>query len=115
VSAVLTSLRAWAGAVLCVCACAAAAAETYAIPPDLWDRPRSARAVLDHPAVQQAVRAYLAQAGRKLVIHHPAGQEPLLYAEELRSWLIALAVNGEDIALRPDRNRGEPFTLEVMQ
>lgn len=113
--AVLPSLRAWAGAVLCVYACAVAAADTYAIPPDVWDRPRSARVMLDNPAVQQAVRAYLAQTGRKLVIHHPAGQEPLLYAEELRSWLIALAVDGQDIALRPDRKRGEPLTLEVTQ
>ena len=93
----------------------AAAAETVTVPPDLWDRPRSARVLLDHPAVQQAVRAYLGQAGRKLVIHYPAGQEPLLYAEELRSWLISLAVSGDDITLRPDRNRGEPLTLEVTQ
>ena len=93
----------------------AAAAETATVPPDLWDRPRSARVLLEHPAVQQAVRAYLREAGRKIVIHYPAGQEPLLYAEELRSWLISLAVNGDDITLRPDRNRGEPLTLELMQ
>lgn len=94
--------------------CAAAAAgETHTVPPELWDRPRSARSVLDQPAVQQAVRAYLAAPGRRLVIHHAAGQEPLLYAEELRSWLIALAVSGEDISLRADRNRGEPLILEL--
>lgn len=113
----LRSLQQCAAAVLlCGCAAAAAAAaETVTVPPDLWDRPRSARVLLDHPALQQAVRAYLNQAGRKLVIHYPAGQEPLLYAEELRSWLISLAVSGDDIMLRPDRNRGEPLTLEVMQ
>ncbi|MGE5526797.1 MAG: hypothetical protein ACM3SS_24015 [Rhodospirillaceae bacterium] len=109
----LRSLRLFALAALLGSA-STALAETHAIPPDLWDRPRSARAIMDHPAIQQAVRTYLAQAGRRLVIHYPAGQEPLLYAEELRSWLIALAVNGDDIMLRPDRNRGEPLTLEVL-
>jgi hypothetical protein len=99
-----------------LCACAmAAAAETVTVPPDLWDRPRSAGMLLGQPAMQQAVRAYLGETGRKLVIHYPPGPEPLLYAEELRSWLISLAVNGEDITLRPDRNRGEALTLEVMQ
>lgn len=107
-SAALASM--WAA-----CAFGAAAVESYTIPPELWDRPRSGRALLDHPAVRQAVHGYLAQAGRKLVIHHSAGQEPLLYAEELRSWLIALAVNGDDILLRSNRNRGEPLTLELMQ
>jgi hypothetical protein len=110
----LRSLRMFAAAAS-LCAFAAAAAEKYTVPPDLWDRPRSARTVLDQPAVQQAVRGYLDKSGRRLVIHHPAGQEALLYAEELRSWLIALAVDGGDITLRADRNRGESLTLELMQ
>ncbi len=99
---------------LCLCAFAAAA-ETYTIPAELWDRPRTGRVLLEQPAIRQAVRGYLEHAGRRLVIHYPAGQEPLLYAEELRSWLIALAVEGEHIALKPDRQRGEPLTLEVTQ
>ncbi len=108
----LRSMCVLAAAAASWCA-AAAAAETQTVPPELWDRPRSARSVLDQPAVQQAVRGYLAAPGRRLVIHHAAGQEPLLYAEELRSWLIALAVSGEDISLRADRNRGEPLMLEL--
>ncbi len=109
----LRSMCVLAAAAASWCA-AAAAAETQTVPPELWDRPRSARSVLDQPAVQQAVRGYLAAPGRRLVIHHAAGQEPLLYAEELRSWLIALAVSGEDISLRADRSRGEPLILELM-
>lgn len=103
-------------AVAALAACAfTAAAQSYTIPPELWDRPRSADGILAQSAVRDAVRGYLQQPGRRLVIHHPAGPEPLLYAEELRSWLIALAVVGEDISLRPDRNRNEPLTLELMQ
>lgn len=114
-SAMLRSARMLFAAAAALCAAVVAAADSYTVPPDLWDRPRSAQIVLAQPAIQQAVRAYLDRAGSRIVIRHAAGQEPLLYAEELRSWLIALAVNGEDIVLRADRGRGEPLTLELMQ
>ena len=74
------------------CIAAGSAAETVTVPPELWDRPRSYRAVLEQPAVKQAVSAYLARPGARLIIHHAAGQEPQLQAEELRAWLAALAV-----------------------
>ena len=46
---------------------------------------RAARArSLEQPAVRQALAQHLAQPGSRLVIHHGAGQEPLLQAEELR-------------------------------
>lgn len=110
----IRSLRLLAAAALLQShAFAAAPAETYAVPAEVWDHPRSARAMLGQPAIGEAVRAYLARPGRKLAIHYAAGQEPLLYAEELRSWLIALGIESGDIALSPDRNRGEPLTLEV--
>jgi hypothetical protein len=83
------------------------------VAPELWDRPRSAAAILDAPAVKSAVRAWLAHPDARIVIHHPAGQEAQLNAEELRSWLIALAVDGRHILLTPDRNRGEPLTIEA--
>jgi hypothetical protein len=70
----------------------AAAAQTFVVPPELWDRPRGGRAVLEQPPIRQAVSACLAQPGSRLVVRHAAGQDSLLAAEELRSWLGALAV-----------------------
>ena len=85
----------------------AAAAQTFVVPPELWDRPRSGRAVLEQPAIRQAVNACLAQPGARLVVHHGAGQESLLAAEELRSWLTALAIELRTrfIARRPEAER----------
>ena len=98
----------WAAAV-------AAAAQTFVVPPELWDRPRSGGTVLAQPAVRQAVNACLAQPGSRLVVHHAAGQEGLLAAEELRSWLIALAVDAGRISLRGGLKPAEPMRLEVVK
>ena len=98
----------WAAAV-------AAAAQTFVVPPELWDRPRSGGTILAQPAIRQAVNACLAQPGSRLVVHHAAGQDGLLAAEELRSWLIALAVDAGRISLRGGLKPPEPIRLEVVK
>lgn len=98
---IVAMLNAWAG-------------ETVSVAPELWDRPRSGRAVLEQPAVKQAVGAYLAQPGARLIIHHAAQQESLLQAEELRAWLVAFAVEAERVMLRGGLQTGEPLKIEVV-
>ena len=100
-------------AVLCVAAAATRADDIFTVAPALWDRPRSARAVLDQPAVRQALEQYLARPAARLVIHHGYGQEPLLQAEELRMWLMALAIDGARVTLINDVRPHEPLKLEV--
>ena len=93
----------------------AAAAQTFVVPPELWDRPRSGRAVIEQQAIRQAVDACLAQPGSRLVVRHGLGQESLLAAEELRSWLAALALDPGRISLRNDLKPSEPLRLEVVR
>ena len=93
----------------------AGAAETYVVPPEVWDRPRSARIVLEQAAIRQAVSAWLAQPGARLIVRHGPGQETALAAEELRSWLAALAVEPGRIALRNDLKPAEPLKIEVIR
>ncbi len=93
----------------------ASAQEAFSVPLELWDRPRSGQIVLDQPAVKQAVNAWLSRPGARLVIHHSAGQEPLLQAEELRAWLIALAVGAGRIGLSGDLKSGEPLKIEILK
>lgn len=106
--------RLWLG-VGFACAALSTAAQTFVVPPELWDRPRSGRVMLEQPAVRQAVNTWLAQPGARLVVHHGAGQESALLAEELRAWLMALAVEAERITLRNDLKPSEPLTLEVVR
>jgi hypothetical protein len=91
----------------------AAAAESWVVPQSLWERPRTAGAVMAQPAIKQALNSYLAQPGSQLVIHHGLGQNPLVEAEELRAWLMALAVDATRIRLRNDLKPGEPIVLEL--
>lgn len=107
-------MRTVLGIVLCAC-CAASSAQTHDVSTELWDRPRSAGAISGEEGVQRAVAALLAQPEARLVIHHGAGQEPLLQAEELRSWLGALAIDTRRIVLRNDLGAGSSLKIEVVQ
>jgi hypothetical protein len=90
-----------------------ALAQSFEVPAELWDRPRTARAVLEQENVKRAVGAALAKPDAQIVIHHGAGQEPLVQAEELRSWLAALAIDSRRTILRADAAPGAPITLEI--
>jgi hypothetical protein len=76
--------------------------QTATVPSDLWEQPRTAQAVLAQPVLRQDVAALLSQPGTALAIHYGSGEETLLRAEELRAWLIALAVDAEQIVLVGD-------------
>lgn len=108
------------GRLFIACACCIAATSVPAagmqlpVAPELWDRPRSARAVLDQQAIREAVRAHLAQPGSRIVIHRGYGQNPLLQAEELRAWLMTLAVDAARINLLNDVKPGESLKIEVL-
>lgn len=77
-------------------------AQAADLTPELWDRPRSAQAVMAQPAVQQAVAAYQASSAARIVIIYGPRQEAQLQAEELRAWLVALAVDSARLQLRAD-------------
>lgn len=90
-----------------------AGAPRHTVPPELFDRPRSAELVLRQPAIRAAVAAHLAQPGSRLVLRHGSGQNATLQAEELRAWLVALAVDPERVLLAGDRKPGEAMIIEV--
>ena len=93
---------------------AAALAQAQEIAPELWDRPRSAAGIAGQETIKRAVLAALAKPETRIVIHHAAGQEPLIQAEELRSWLGALAVDTRRVVLRNDLAAGTPLKIEVI-
>jgi hypothetical protein len=85
------------------------------VPREFWDRPRTSRAVLEQQNVKDVVLAALAKPESQIVIHHATGQEPLVQAEELRSWLGALAIDPRRIALRDDLGASAPLRIELVQ
>lgn len=76
-------------------------AAAWTIGDEIWDRPRSAEVIRTLPAVRSAVGALFATTGSSLVIRHGRGQNDGLRAEELRHWLVALAVEPGRVVLSP--------------
>lgn len=107
--------RVLALALACAFAASAQAADVFTLTPELWDRPRTARAVLEQPAVKQALNRHLAQPDSRLVIHHGYGPDPLLQAEELRAWLMALAIDGARVSLANDLQSHQSLNIEVVK
>ena len=102
-------------AIALACASFVASAQSFVVPPELWDRPRTGAAVLAQPAIRQAMDRYLAQPGSRVIVRHGAAQESQLAAEELRSWLAALAIEPARISLRNDLKPSEPLVIEVIE
>jgi len=92
-----------------------ARAEQLLVAPELWDRPRSGRSVLDQAVIRETVRRHLEQPGSRIVIHYGYGQTPLLQAEELRAWLMTLAVDAVHISLLNDVKPNEALKIEVVK
>lgn len=96
-------------------ASAQACAQSFTVPAELWDRPRSGTAILEPFAIRPAVIAWLARPGARLVVHHGTSPESLVQAEELRAWLISLAIEAEHVMLRNDLKSSEPLQIEVIR
>ena len=73
----------------------------WTIGDEVWDRPRSADVIRTLPAVRAAVAALAGTARGSLVIRHAGGQNEGLRAEELRHWLVALAVEPGRLEIAP--------------
>ena len=94
-------------------ASAQACAQSFTVPAELWDRPRSGTAVMEPFAIRQAVIAWLARPGARLAVHHGTSPDSLVQAEELRAWLISLAIEADHVLLRNDLAPSEPLRIEV--
>jgi hypothetical protein len=83
---------------------------------DDWARPRSGESLVQMPALKSTVREYLDEdgpRGRRILIRHPRGEEGVLWAEELRGWLVALGIPSNDIAVSPESARADAIELAV--
>ena len=67
---------------------------------DFWLGPRSGAAVLTNAALAPCVHALLDDAHSRLVITYPNGDEAAVRADELRQWLLALALPAARVVLQ---------------
>ena len=76
------------------------------VTPSLWDWPRSGEAILSVKAIQPCINAYLANPKSSLLIHHGQDTDSMLHADELRAWLVSLAINPAKIRDAADPTPG---------
>jgi hypothetical protein len=88
-------------------------AEPLSIPAEQWAHPRSGEAIMQWPGLHRLIESFDRQPQANLVIHHAGGDEGVLWAEELRSWLVALGIPSARIRLEPDFGVHDRITIEV--
>lgn len=90
-----------------------AADSSHLLTYEQWAVPRDAEALVAMPALRNAVSEFGETPGARLVIRHPGGDDGMLWAHELRSWLVALGIGSAHIELVPGSPDPRAITVEV--
>lgn len=79
-----------------------------------WSVPRNAESIVAMPALARTMQDFQATANARLRIHHPGGNSGVLWAGELRAWLITLGVPSTDIEMVAGSANIDVIELEVV-
>jgi len=102
-------------AVLLISLAAQAGERQWLLNADDWARPRDGRSIAQMAPLPDLVAGWSAETGQRLLIRYPGGEEGLLWAYELRSWLVALGVPMEAQELVAGSHRADRIELELMK
>lgn len=80
---------------------------------DAWARPRDGQSVARMSPLPEVMSSWSENDGRRLLIRYPGGEEGLLWAHELRSWLVALGVPLDDQELVAGSHQADRIELEL--
>lgn len=78
-----------------------------------WARPRSGEAVAQLPELGRLVETLDRNPSQRLVVRHASGDDGTLWAEELRSWLVALGVPSMNVELAPGALEADKLFIEL--
>lgn len=78
-----------------------------------WARPRSGQSLVRLPGLSAALHGLEVSPGARLRIRHPGGEAGVLWAEELRAWLIALGLPAARLVLQAG-SEADVIQLEVV-
>jgi len=91
----------------------AAHADVFEVSAEQWARPRSGERIVAFASLQYLVRRLDEQASTVVTIRYAGGDEGLLWAEELRGWLVALGIPGDRMRLRTGLQVQDRLVLET--
>ena len=78
-----------------------------------WARPRDGRSVARMAPLPEVIAAWQKQSGQRLLLRYPGGEEGLLWAHELRGWLVALGVPLADQELVAGSPQADQIEIEL--
>ena len=90
------------------------AAEVELLHANEWSVPKKASTILAMPAIQKSMVKLQRNVNSFLKLKYPGGDEGTLWANELRSWLIALGLSSDRIELVPGSAISTTIELEVL-
>lgn len=79
-----------------------------------WSIPKQASTILAMPAINSSMLKLQKNMSSTLKLKYPGGDEGTLWANELRSWLIALGLSSKRIELVPGSAISTTIELEVI-
>lgn len=79
-----------------------------------WAVPKQAATIIAMPAIRKSMQIMQNSPSNTLRIRYPGGDEGTLWANELRSWLIALGLSSKRIDLVPGSASASTIELEVI-
>ena len=107
------SWRIWLVLSVCICSTGVGYAETGVITSTEWARPRSGSQIVSFEVLQGVVSHLEERPKSAVTILYAGGDEGLLWAEELRGWLVALGITGDRIKLVPGLAERDRIVLET--
>lgn len=88
-------------------------AESITITAEQWARPRSGSYVTGLTALNEQLARIDRAGDSRLILHCPGDEKGMLWAEELRAWLVALGVPSARIQLKPDFGQIDIIRVEI--
>ena len=79
-----------------------------------WSVPKKTTTILAMPSIQKSMDKLKNNVTSVLKIKYPGGDEGTLWANELRSWLVALGLSSKRIDLEPGSAISTTIELEVI-
>lgn len=80
-----------------------------------WARPRHGDWLVRQPAMVAAIDQLQQTPASRLQIRYPGGDEGVLWAEELQSWLVALGVESDRIERIPGSGAADRIQLRIIK
>lgn len=89
--------------------------DSWEISAQEWAKPRHGEWLVHQPALAGAIGQLQQQPESHLQVRFPGGDEGVLWAEELLSWLVALGLGSDRIELVPGSSKAGVIQIDVVQ